>query len=108
MSVQVQGVEKRYVRRDRETLALAAVDLTIEKGDFVAFVGPSGCGKSTLLNMIAGIIEPSAGKILHEAIAGLLARIAGSHQLQPGIGHKAGQHQGEGAPEACNADAQSR
>jgi NitT/TauT family transport system ATP-binding protein len=40
--------------------------LTIDKGDFVAFVGPSGCGKSTLLNMIAGIIEPSAGKILHE------------------------------------------
>ena len=66
MSVLVQGVEKRYVRRDRETLALAAVDLTIDKGDFVAFVGPSGCGKSTLLNMIAGIIEPSAGKILHE------------------------------------------
>ena len=66
VSVSVQGVEKRYVRRGRETLALSSVDLTIDKGDFVAFVGPSGCGKSTLLNMIAGIIEPSSGSILHE------------------------------------------
>jgi len=66
VSVSVQGVEKRYVRRGRETLALSAVDLQIGQGDFVAFVGPSGCGKSTLLNMIAGIIDPSGGQILHE------------------------------------------
>ncbi len=66
MSVSVKGVEKRYVRRGRETLALSSVDLEIAQGDFVAFVGPSGCGKSTLLNMIAGIIDPSGGQILHE------------------------------------------
>jgi NitT/TauT family transport system ATP-binding protein len=65
-SVSVKGVEKRYVRRGRETLALSSVDLEIAQGDFVAFVGPSGCGKSTLLNMIAGIIDPSGGQILHE------------------------------------------
>ncbi|MGA1328196.1 MAG: ABC transporter ATP-binding protein, partial [Rubrivivax sp.] len=60
--------EKRYVRRGRETLALSSVDLTIERGEFVAFVGPSGCGKSTLMNMIAGIIEPSAGEIIHDGV----------------------------------------
>ncbi len=65
-AVIVRGVEKRYVRRGRETLALSSVDLTIERGEFVAFVGPSGCGKSTLMNMIAGIIEPSAGEIIHD------------------------------------------
>lgn len=77
VSVSVQGVEKRYVRRGRETLALSAVDLQINQGDFVAFVGPSGCGKSTLLNMIAGIIAPSAGTILHEgqAIDGINTRV---------------------------------
>ena len=69
MAVSVQGVEKRYVRRGRETLALSSVDLEIKQGDFVAFVGPSGCGKSTLLNMIAGIIDPTGGKILHEGRA---------------------------------------
>jgi NitT/TauT family transport system ATP-binding protein len=66
MGISVSGVEKRYVRRGRETLALAGVDLEIATGEFVAFVGPSGCGKSTLLNMIAGIIAPSAGSIVHD------------------------------------------
>ncbi len=77
MSVSVQGVEKRYVRRGRETLALASVDLEINQGDFVAFVGPSGCGKSTLLNMIAGIIDPTGGQILHEghSVQGINTRV---------------------------------
>jgi len=45
---------------------MAAVDdvaLTIEKGEFVSLLGPSGCGKTTTLQMIAGLVEPSAGRI---------------------------------------------
>ncbi|MDP9045210.1 MAG: ABC transporter ATP-binding protein [Pseudomonadota bacterium] len=46
------------------THALQAVDLRIEEGEFVTLLGPSGCGKSTLLKMIAGLLEPSDGRLL--------------------------------------------
>jgi NitT/TauT family transport system ATP-binding protein len=42
------------------------VDLSIADAAFVSLIGPSGCGKSTLLNMVAGIIPPSSGTIVHE------------------------------------------
>jgi len=49
------------------------VSLSIADGDFLALLGPSGCGKSTLLRMIAGLIEPSAGRL--EWQADMTARI---------------------------------
>jgi multiple sugar transport system ATP-binding protein len=42
---------------------LHELDLDIPDGEFLVLLGPSGCGKSTLLNCIAGLLEPSAGKI---------------------------------------------
>jgi multiple sugar transport system ATP-binding protein len=42
---------------------LKAMNLDIAEGEFIVLLGPSGCGKSTLLNCIAGLLEPSAGKI---------------------------------------------
>ncbi|MES2815535.1 MAG: ABC transporter ATP-binding protein [Pseudomonadota bacterium] len=43
--------------------AIKGVDLTVRKGEFCALLGPSGCGKSTLLRLIAGLEEPSSGRI---------------------------------------------
>ena len=43
--------------------ALREIDLSIEKGEFVALIGHSGCGKSTLLNIIAGLVKPSRGVV---------------------------------------------
>ncbi|MBU3925807.1 ABC transporter ATP-binding protein [Patescibacteria group bacterium] len=50
--------------RPAETQALKDINLSIKKGDYVAFFGPSGCGKSTLLYTIAGIEQASSGRVL--------------------------------------------
>lgn len=44
-------------------IALNGVSLDIYENEFICVVGPSGCGKSTLLNIIAGLLEPSSGKV---------------------------------------------
>jgi putative spermidine/putrescine transport system ATP-binding protein len=56
----LQGIGKRF----GEITALADVDLAIPDGSFVCFLGPSGCGKTTLLRIVAGLEEPSAGRVL--------------------------------------------
>jgi NitT/TauT family transport system ATP-binding protein len=60
-AVEALSVEKTY---PNGTHALLPVDLTVREGEFVTLLGPSGCGKSTLLKMVAGLLEPSDGRIL--------------------------------------------
>ena len=52
-------MKKKY----EETLAVKALDLSIESGEFTVLIGPSGCGKSTTLRMVNRLIEATAGKI---------------------------------------------
>src|SRR5687767_11565441 len=60
-AVRVEGVSQLF-ERGRPPV-LDQVDLTVAAGEFVCLVGASGCGKSTLLNLIAGLMEPTAGLI---------------------------------------------
>ncbi len=46
-----------------EVVALQELDIEIKEGEFLTLLGPSGCGKTTTLRLIAGFIEPTAGKI---------------------------------------------
>jgi NitT/TauT family transport system ATP-binding protein len=59
-AVEVLSAEKTY---PNGTQALLPVDLTIAEGEFVTLLGPSGCGKSTLLKMVAGMLEPTDGRL---------------------------------------------
>lgn len=56
-------LKKYYGKEPNITKALDEVNLSVEKGEFVAIVGTSGSGKSTLLNMIGGLDVPTSGKV---------------------------------------------
>ncbi|MBQ1552332.1 MAG: ABC transporter ATP-binding protein, partial [Clostridia bacterium] len=58
------GLCKTYGSGDTMVKALDGVDLTVEKGEFVAVVGPSGSGKSTLMHIVGGVDSASDGKVL--------------------------------------------
>jgi len=59
-AVALHQVEQVYPNGTR---ALMPVSLDIPPGEFVSLLGPSGCGKSTLLKMMAGLLQPTAGRI---------------------------------------------
>lgn len=46
-----------------DAIAVKDISFEIKQGEFVALLGPSGCGKSTTLKMIAGLEEPTSGRI---------------------------------------------
>ena len=60
--IKLRGVTKRFGMGDAEHFALDGVDLTVEKGEFIAIMGPSGCGKTTLLNIIGLLDRPTDGE----------------------------------------------
>lgn len=64
-AVRLEKVSITYRLADGSSYpAVAATDLALAAGEFVAIVGPTGCGKSTLLNVVAGLVTPSTGRVL--------------------------------------------
>lgn len=62
--IRIENLGKTYYTDDSETVAIRDFNLNVRKGELITIVGPSGCGKTTLLRMIAGLLEPTTGKIL--------------------------------------------
>ncbi len=63
VKVKIDNVKKVFAGRNGETIALNGISFDIMENEFVCVVGPSGCGKSTLLNIIAGLEQPTEGKV---------------------------------------------
>lgn len=63
--VALEDVSKIFHDQDggEPVLAVDTVSLNVRSSDFVAIVGPSGCGKTTILNIIAGLEEPTSGRV---------------------------------------------
>jgi putative ABC transport system ATP-binding protein len=65
-ALRLENLRKTFAATDDEQIpvrALRGVDMTVERGEFLAVMGPSGCGKSTLINLVAGLEAPSDGTI---------------------------------------------
>ena len=70
-------------RFDNRVQALDGLEMELRAGEFLALLGPSGCGKSTALRLIAGLAEPSAGRVVRTAEAARMGFVFQDPTLMP-------------------------
>jgi putative ABC transport system ATP-binding protein len=61
--VELKAISKHYPKGKEKVNVLNGLNLTINRGDFLALMGPSGSGKTTLLNLLGGLDKPSSGEL---------------------------------------------
>ncbi len=62
------GIEKIFGKGDSKVVALGGIDLSVEKGEFVAIIGASGSGKSTLLHILGSVDKPTNGTVMIDGV----------------------------------------
>jgi putative ABC transport system ATP-binding protein len=77
-AIQLEAIRKTYGEGDTAVHAIAHVDLTVNRGEYIAIMGASGSGKSTLMNIVGCLDAPTAGRYL---LDGTDVRKLDEHQL---------------------------
>ena len=62
--LELKNVSLTYYTLTDQIKAVDGLSFNCSEGEFISIIGPSGCGKTTILSLIAGLIEPTDGKII--------------------------------------------
>ena len=74
-AIDIGGLSLTFQTADGPVYALADVDLSVARGEFVSFIGPSGCGKTTLIRVVADLEQPTAGRVAVNGVSPHEARL---------------------------------
>ena len=73
--LKIENISKVYGKNEAKVEALNNVSFEVEEGEFIAIIGPSGSGKSTLLHTIAGLENPTDGKVYFYSTTNLILSV---------------------------------